>query len=279
MDLATAKAEALAYFHERIAPQAECIRLEDTSHQAKAKLVNRAVTDALSDYRNELGNGNEPELLLVSQYASSIASLEYRHSVWPYEYMSFSRRIGELWEKFCTTCWDLPHRPDVQRIEAPNFTDVTQTLYDKLPADKDVQEIFHLLLELVGTINMKEDEVFTLGKIPHVIDFKSGFGSNEKGNTLRLTAVGRAYRLWNPEAKLLLLVRQTENNNYLNVIQRMGLWQVFCGEEAYKQINELTGVDIVGVRKSIVDFPKDLSQEFLEHIDGQLSDLRSYLSW
>ncbi|WP_214658000.1 hypothetical protein, partial [Vibrio anguillarum] len=72
----------------------------------------------------------------------------------------------------------------------------------------------------------------------HIIDFKSGFGSNEKGNTLRLIAVGRAYKHWDSNTNLLFLVRQNENNNYLETIRRSNLWDVYCGDAAYRKIDE-----------------------------------------
>lgn len=149
----------------------------------------------------------------------------------------------------------------------------------RLPDDPEVKSVFADVWELVGEINMKEDEVFAVDDVPHVVDFKSGFGSNEKGNTLRLIGVGRAYRLWNPATQLFLLVRQTDNNNYLEVLKRSNLWQVHCGEEAYKKIDELTGANINDLRKEIVNFQEDLSENFFRDIDGQLADLRSYLDW
>lgn len=91
------------------------------------------------------------------------------------------------------------------------------------------------LFEIVGEINMKEDEVFRKADIPYVIDFKSGFGSNEKGNMLRLLTVGRAYHIWDHRTKLMLLVRQDENNNYLKVLRRSNLWEVYTGADTYKK--------------------------------------------
>jgi len=126
---------------------------------------------------------------------------------------------------------------------------------------------------------MVEDRTFTVDKIPHVVDFKSGFGSNEKGNMLRLIAVGRAYRLWNPSTRLLLLVRQPINNNYLRVIERANLWEVFCGEAAYHEIDRLTGANTIELRRDIIDFEKDLNQSFWNYLKQQPTDLTSYLSW
>lgn len=47
------------------------------------------------------------ESLLIT-YASYIVMLEYRNEIWPYEYMSFARRIGELWEPFCKLAFEYP---------------------------------------------------------------------------------------------------------------------------------------------------------------------------
>lgn len=126
---------------------------------------------------------------------------------------------------------------------------------------------------------MREDVVCTVDNTPYVIDFKSGFGSNEKGNTDRLLAVGRAYKLWNPDTRLYLLVRQQENNSYLNVIKRSGLWDVYLGEQAYEVIDSLTGSDIRAVRESVVDFSTDLSHTFWTDVSSHLTDLSSYLRW
>ena len=121
--------------------------------------------------------------------------------------------------------------------------------------------------------------MFTLDGTPHIIDFKSGFGSNEKGNTLRLQTVGHAYKLWNPDTKLLLLVRQEQNNNYLNVIKRSGLWDVRCGDEAYAAIDELTSSNVQALRSQVIDFQSDLSDEFWNDLSSHLSDMASYLQW
>ena len=135
------------------------------------------------------------------------------------------------------------------------------------------------LFELIVDINMKEDEVFEVDGIPYVVDFKSGFGSNEKGNTTRLLTVGRAFKLWNPQTQLLLLVRQTENNNYLNRIKNSGFWQVYCGQDAYRKIDELTGARTTQMRRDVFDFTSDLSKQFLNDLNSQLPNLTSYLEW
>ena len=289
MNLPQLKNDLFQKYHSRLADPVKAIAALTDTHQNKAKQVNKLISDmqnVLSRQMTISGNQQEKQqALLVIQYCTSVISLEYRHMVWPYEYMALSRRVGELWERFCRAAWDRPSRANVHRMEAPSFSSVGDSLRNRLEASlkdeskksaiPDIETLFHL----VGEINMKEDEMFTLDGTPHIIDFKSGFGSNEKGNTLRLQTVGHAYKLWNPDTKLLLLVRQEQNNNYLNVIKRSGLWDVRCGDEAYAAIDELTGSNVQALRSQVIDFQSDLSDEFWNDLSSHLSDMASYLQW
>ena len=200
--------------------------------------------------------------------------------------MAFSRRVGELWEAFCRAAWDYPSRPAVARIATPDFGAVRGAMFDRIKANigsharrDEIITDLDILFEIIGDINMKEDEVFSVDGVPHVIDFKSGFGSNEKGNMLRLQTVGKAYRIWNHQTRLLLLVRQEENNNYLRVLRRLGLWEVHTGDAAYERISELTGARMQEIRKTVIDWPSDLSKELYDYLKNQPSDLTGYLVW
>lgn len=51
--------------------------------------------------RNRWSNEYVLDCVLHITYASYVVMLEFRNKVWPYEYMAFARRIGELWEPFC----------------------------------------------------------------------------------------------------------------------------------------------------------------------------------
>ena len=48
------------------------------------------------------------DCVLHITYASYVVMLEFRNKVWPYEYMAFARRIGELWEPFCKETFSYP---------------------------------------------------------------------------------------------------------------------------------------------------------------------------
>ena len=62
------------------------------------------------------------ELLLLT-YSSYIVMLEYRNEIWPYEYMTFSRRIGELWEPFCKLPFSYPVN-ELKIIDVPAFQEI-----------------------------------------------------------------------------------------------------------------------------------------------------------
>lgn len=289
MDLIKLKMEMLDNFHRDLNPAVNEIINSPVEHQKKAQAVNAAagqIRNAWVAYIDSLPLEDRANATLVLQYCFSVASLEYRNKVWPYEYMAFSRRVGELWEGFCSAAWEFPNRQYVQRVRHPDFNDVRRTLRARLDENigdhknkSELQADIDILFEIIGDINMREDEVFEVDGLPHVIDFKSGFGSNEKGNMLRLQTVGRAYKLWNIDTRLLLLVRQSVNNNYLRVLKDSGLWEVHTGDSAYGVISELTGADMQYIRKSIIDWNRDLSREFTTHLSAQAADLRSYLEW
>ena len=289
MNISKLKNDLFQDYHDNLAAPVRIISDLDESHQNKAKKVNKLISEIQDKLVNRMTITGDikqkQQALLIIQYCTSVISLEYRHMVWPYEYMALSRRVGELWERFCRAAWDQPSRANVCRMKAPSFLSVGNSLRQRLESSlieaskeaalPDIETLF----KLVGEINMKEDEMFFLDGIPHIIDFKSGFGSNEKGNMLRLQTVGHAYKLWNPDTVLMLLVRQEQNNNYLKVLKDSGLWKVSCGDAAYAKIDELTGSNIQTLRGSIIDFQSDLSDRFWNDLSSQLSDLTSYLRW
>lgn len=283
------KESILSHLHRSLNKQVAVIAQSRATREEKARQVNALVNSEKTLFTAQLSILPVTERqysALVLQYCYSVITLEYRHAVWPYEYMAFSRRIGELWEAFCSVAWDYPSRSGVKRFSAPDFAYVRDVIMKRINGNigdhhksKELKEDINILLEIIGEINMKEDEVFSVNDLPYVIDFKSGFGSNEKGNMLRLTTVGRAYKLWDHRTRLLLLVRQEENNNYLNVLRRTGLWEVYTGASAYDQISELTGADIQRVRNTVIDWRNDLSNEFFQYLKKQPTDLTGYLIW
>ena len=285
MSLLKLKQDILLDFRSSLGSAADIC--QSGTMQERAKKINSQVNSILASIRHKIALHSEKQIAnLVLQYCYSVISIEYRHRVWPYEYMAFSRRIGELWEGFCSAAWDFPARSDLERITAPDFIDVRDAIFkriqDNIGEHANREEIItdiNTLLEIIGEVNMSEDEVFMLANVPHVVDFKSGFGSNEKGNMLRLKTVGQAYKLWNHNTELLLIVRQSVNNNYLNVLKRTSLWSVYTGDEAYSKIYSLTGADINRVRTQAINWLEDLPPDIIQYFKRQPTDLTSYLTW
>lgn len=288
MNYTQLKQEIFSYFHSNLTVIANNIQAQNITHGGKSTLINQAVESVKNDLANILviqySHLDRSKLFMLLQYCYSVMSFEYRNVVWPYEYMAFSRRNGELWERFCKAAWDNSQLSNLYRIPAPSFHEVRNSFRDRIinytqgnqyqhHIVNDVDSVF----ELVGEINMIEDEMFNLNGRNHIIDFKSGFGSNEKGNTLRLIAVGRAYKHWDPNVNLLFLVRQNENNNYLETIRRSNLWEVHCGDAAYRKIDELTNAGICEIRREAIDFRNDLSPNFWNYLVN--NNLSYYLDW
>lgn len=288
IDYVSLKAEVFYLFRNVLERDYRGILNSFDTQNIKAQLLNKAVERALHEVQQAMlvkyRHVSKQKLYMLIQYCFTVVSLEYRHSVWPYEYMAFSRRNGELWERFCKTAWDYSEKDTLYRINPPSFNNIRDSFYQNLKQYQLTNEQLALInrdldgiFDLVGDINMVEDEMFNLNDRNHIIDFKSGFGSNEKGNTLRLLAVGRAYKIWDSNVELLFLVRQNENNNYLELIKRSNIWNVFCGIDAYSKIDQLTDSGILEIRHHAIDFQSDFSEDFWSYLLE--NHLVRYLNW
>ena len=109
-----------------------------------------------------------------------------------------------------------------------------------------------------GEIQLELDLHFIFEGKKYVVDFKSGFGSNEKGNTNRLLLVASIYKNLSESYKCLLFVRAEENNSYFNTLKNSGIWEAYCGSEAYVKIREYSGYDL----KSWIDTNMDWANDF-----------------
>ena len=79
-----------------------------------------------------------------------------------------------------------------------------------------------------------------------MVDFKSGFSSNEKGNTNRLLLVATIYQSLGANYRCCLFVRTSEvgNNSYFQTLKSSGIWEAYCGSESYTKIKEYSGFDV-----------------------------------
>lgn len=230
------------------------------------------------------------EILLLT-YASYIVMLEYRNMVWKYEYMTFARRIGELWEPFCKLAFDFPVKeltlidpPDFDEVQARIKNDATEYI-DSLNLPDEIKDelkrhydVPWTMLDSVG-IKLGLDLHFEQDGIHYNCDFKSGFSSNEKGNTNRLLLVASIYNSLGEIEKTILFVRQAEdeNNHYLQKLKNSPYWEVYCADDGYAAMKEFTGFDMRKWLDENVDWKNDISAELKQHLER--NDLLKYLTW
>lgn len=231
--------------------------------------------------------------ILMANHASNAKMLEYRHRIWPYEYMSFSRRVGELWESFLSICFDYPVADDILLEIPPVFAEIRQKLKEEIVtyisalniSENQKAELLHYykkvwLLVDAGEIKLELDMHVKKNNIHYNIDFKSGFGSNEKGNTNRLLVVGSIYKniiQTNYENYILVRTPENENNHYLQTLKRSDVWDVFCSDHAYSVIGELVGFDLKKWIENNIQWDIDIAKDVYTELYD--SDLTKYLQW
>jgi len=246
--------------------------------------------------RSSSQNWTKEEILksiLMVTYCSYVVMIEFRNRAWAYEYMTFARRIGELWEPFCKLCFHYPIRADMQLCEAPLFSDVKEKLQDEISQyinslnisenqKMNLLNYYNKVWSLVtsGEIKLELDLHFTIKNTHYNIDFKSGFQSNEKGNTNRLLLVASIYKniiAQNNECMLFVRAEEDDNNHYLQTLKNSGIWNVFCANETYNKIYEYSGFNLTEWIDNNIDWNNDLESDTLSYF--QRNDLIKYLSW
>ena len=299
----TKKTELLEYYRSRsdelIAESKQIYA--DSEYKKRASLVNKGLIEAkgnllkILEQKSKKENWEKDEVLegvLIITYTNYVVMLEARNDVWSYEYMAFARRIGELWEPFCLLCWDYPINDNLNYFVPPLFKDVKtkltkeiDDLISKLEISKDEKDELRKYYQKVwilvtsGEIKLELDLHFENGENNFVVDFKSGFSSNEKGNTNRLLLVASIYKVLEEGHKCLLFVRSPEeqNNHYLQTLKKSGLWDVYCGEETYRKIQDFTGFNLAEWMKENVKWENDFDEKMFSHL--QDNNLIQYLEW
>jgi len=274
----------LTYGNTQFKEQSSAINksLIETKENLIATLLQKAETENWS-------NKEKLESILMITYANYIVMLEARNDVWPYEYMTFSRRIGELWEPFCKLCFFYPIK-NLSLFIPPLFSEVKQKLstelelyIDKLKISSNekvqLKKYYNKVWGLVtsGEIKLELDLHFISNNQKIVVDFKSGFGSNEKGNTNRLLLVASIYQNLEENYKCVIFVRSTDNNHYFQTLKNSGIWYAYSGNEAYNKIKEYTDFDIKKWIESNINWENDFKTETIQFLEN--NNLTQYLIW
>lgn len=294
------KTELLAYFRDRASEFLTDIKQKfaETQSDKRARAINeclnetksKLITTILQQAEKENWTHQEKlECLLMITYCNIVVMIESRNSVRPYEYMDFSRRVGELWDPFCKLCFYYPVN-DVSLFIPPLFSEVKKKLTDEIvdyinnlnisPEEKEeLKKYYEKVWSLVtsGEIQLELDLHFVSKEQKYVVDFKSGFGSNEKGNTNRLLLVASIYKNLSESYKCLLFVRAEENNSYFNTLKNSGIWEAYCGSEAYEKIKEYSGYNLKSWIDTNMDWANDFKPETITHFQEQ--NLLQYLLW
>jgi hypothetical protein len=141
-DTATNKTELLKYYRDRSSEILSEINAQYgiKDYKKKAKKLNPLLIKSkntlieIVQQKGKKDNWTNREILeciLMISYCNYVVILEARHSVWPYENMDFSRRIGELWEPFCKLAFEYPIN-DIELFVPPLFSDVKKLLADEI---------------------------------------------------------------------------------------------------------------------------------------------------
>lgn len=294
------KADWLNYFRNKATVELNSVSKLGMSYKDTAGELNKRIKTIKDNIINSelkkadaCGASNEEKLnrILLITYVSNIVMLEYRNKVWKYEYMAFARRIGELWEPFCKLAFEYPIK-NLEIIVPPDFNDVQNKLkhdaisyidhLDLLPEIKtELKSYYNIPWDLVdsGGIKLSLDLHFRQDGINYNCDFKSGFSSNEKGNTNRLLLVASIFKSLSKDEKLLLFVRQSEdeNNHYLQTLKNSPYWEVYCADSTYAIMSDFTGFDLRRWLNENATWVDDIDDEFRRHLVE--NDLIKYLTW
>ncbi|MBA7574722.1 hypothetical protein ES708_16537 [subsurface metagenome] len=300
--LSARKVELLNYFRERANESIEEIKrvYGSTEFKKQASAINKATTGTKDNIiktllqkaaKEKWSNKEILQCILMVTYSNYIVMIECRNEVWPYEYMTFSRRIGELWEPFCNLCFEYPIR-ELALFVPPLFSEVKQKLTAEIEdyigiltiteeQKKELKSYYNKVWGLVmsGEIKLELDLHFEQNGERFVVDFKSGFGSNEKGNTNRLLLVASIYKNLEENYKCLLLVRAEEdrNNNYFHTLKNSGIWMAYCGNETYAKIKEYSSFDIKQWIENNINWSGDFRIDTMQYFRD--NNLDQYLKW
>lgn len=265
---------------------------EKKDTQKLKKILDKVYKTLINEIKSKYEKEDLIDQILLCNYCMYVVMIESRNKVWPYNNLDFSRRIGELWEPFCKLCWSYPINESLTSIEPIKFNDakleIIEKFLDKVKgynlSQNQMDEINHYnndLWDIItsGAVNLKSDLHFSINEKKYNLDFKSGFNSNEKGNLNRLLLVGKIYNLLNENYINYIFVRSEsdENNHYLRILEKSGIWEVYAGSKCYEKIKEITGIDLKKWIINNINWLEDLNLETREYLLENKLD--RYLLW
>ncbi len=125
--------------------------------------------------------------VLMLNHVRNVVMLETRNDVWRYDYMAFSRRIGEIWEPFCKLCFDYPIN-DIQLFIPPLFSQVKEKLHNEIDEYIDGLKLSESQKQDLKQYYEKVWSMVASGEIKLQLDLHFKVGGGKK-STLILRAV------------------------------------------------------------------------------------------
>ena len=252
---------------------------KDKDKREKGKLSNTEHNiKRLELHKKLILKKNNLDAILRNYYCYVVSMIETRHKLIEYNDIEFSRRIGEVWEKFCSLILDNPFSK-IKRIKEPDSSQFYKKLEKDFDKFENSKELFDIIVSFIGNLDLHLDYFGEKNNKKYGIDFKSGFGSNEKGNTERILQVGKAYNYLNSDIILSVLVRQNENNNYLKRIEKSKIWKVSKGKSSYEYLEKLCGSNVTNFLKTELDFQKDFQKDVFKSLGKSVINRDIYLNW
>ena len=89
--------------------------------------------------------------------------------------------------------------------------------------------------------------------------------------------VSTIYQNLDENYKCLLFLRAEENNSYFNTLKNSGIWDAYCGTEAYQKIKDYSGYDLKLWTDTNIDWASDFNAETTAHFSD--NNLLQYLLW
>lgn len=288
------KNDILTYFRHVVNQVIQKDEYLSADHKKKAGLTNKALRHAMNIKVKEQQSLGDPvvklENILLINYSCDVVMLETRNFAWNYDYMSFSRRVGEIWEPFCKIPFEYPinsvhieDSPSFEKVihDAKKRIDILINTFVNDPEGREsLNEEIENMIEVILSQNtqLPLDLHFKYGEHHYVVDFKSGFKSNEKGNTNRLLEVAYIYKHYLSDYQPLLWVRQkTNNNDYFERLRTSENWKAYTGNETYEEIMKYSGYDLLNWMQINVNWENDLDTSFVTYLKE--NDLWKYLTW
>ena len=252
---------------------------KNKDNRAKGKISNTEHNIKRLELHNNLVlQKSNLDAILRNYYCYVVSMIETRHKLIEYNDIEFSRRIGEVWEKFCSLILENPFSK-IKKVKEPDSSQFYKKLESDFEKFENSKELFDTIVSFIGNLDLHLDFFGEKNGKKFGIDFKSGFGSNEKGNTERILQVGKAYNYLNPDVILSVLVRQNENNNYLKTIEKSKIWKVSKGKNSYRYLETLCGSNITNFLKTELDFKKDFQKDVFKSLGKTVVNRDIYLNW